>query len=85
MLFRSCKYCGKYYADEACTKEITLADTVVKFVPDEEEPAVPGDKTDGTQNPPKTGDNSGIAAFIIMLIAAATAAGGFAIKRRREQ
>ncbi len=80
-----CKYCGKYYADEACTKEITLADTIVKFVPDEEEPAVPGDKTDGTQNPPKTGDNSGIALFMIMLISAAFGAGGFALKRRREQ
>lgn len=62
-----CKYCGKYYADEACTQEITLADTVVKYVPDEDqgkdEPSdiqQPGDiqKPGDTQKPVGTGDGN---------------------------
>lgn len=30
-----CTYCDKYYADAEATEEITLADTVIKYVPDE--------------------------------------------------
>ena len=62
-----CEYCGKYYADAECTQEITLADTVVKYVPEEnqggnEEPGDnenPGDNqqpgtSDDTKNPGDT-------------------------------
>lgn len=67
-----CQYCGKYYADAECTQEITLADTVVKYVPEEnpggnEEPGDnenPGDNqqpgtSDDTKNPGDTEKPSG--------------------------
>ena len=86
-----CGYCGKYYADQACSEEITLADTVLKFVSEEENPPV--DQNDpatvdpkdpaGSDNTPKTGDESGIMLFVLLLAASASAA-VIAMRKRRE-
>ena len=86
-----CGYCGKYYADQACSEEITLADTVLKFVSEEENPPV--DQNDpatvdpkdpaGSDNTPKTGDESGIMLFVLLLAASASAA-VIAMRKRKE-
>lgn len=79
-----CQYCGKYYADEELTQEITLADTVVKFVPDDQK-TDDGNAT-GTEagtNAPKTGDNNSLALFLLILLASGTTAVA-AVKRRKE-
>ena len=86
-----CGYCGKYYADQACSEEITLADTVLKFVSEEEDPPV--DQNDpatvdpkdpaGSDNTPKTGDESGIMLFVLLLAASASAA-VIAMRKRKE-
>lgn len=86
-----CKYCGKYYADEACTDEITLADTVVKFVPeDDNNQGTVKDpnkdtvvKIDGEKNDtPKTGDESNMMLFLTLLGLSAVAA-GVSMKKRK--
>ena len=66
-----CKKCGKYYADEALTEEITYDETIVKYVPEK------------VDEPPKTGDNADMFAYIALLVAA-TVLGGVCYKRRKE-
>lgn len=81
-----CKYCGKYYADEELTQEITLADTVVKFVPDDQktdEGNAAGTATGTGTNAPKTGDNNNLALFLLILLASGTTV-AVAVKRREE-
>lgn len=60
-----CSDCGKYFSDEALTKEIAKADTVV---------AATGQATTntttatGTTKSPKTGDNSSMTLWIVLLV-----------------
>lgn len=52
-----CEHCGKYYADAACTEEISLADTIVPYVPEEEPGGEPGEEEPGDVEQP--GDEPG--------------------------
>ena len=63
-----CKTCGKYFADEALTKEITKEDTVVKAT--------------GDSNVPETGDNSSLVLFGALLVLSAGAITGLSLRKR---
>lgn len=83
-----CGYCGKYYADEACTQEILIDDTVVKYVPEEEKSETSTDGQDyedpdrddesiesiTSSDTPKTGDTNDLLVFIAIGAASAAAA-----------
>ena len=61
-----CSDCGKYFSDEALTKEITKEATVV---------AATGTTTTSTTTTPQTGDNSNVALWFVLL---AVSCGGLA-------
>ena len=69
-----CEGCGKYFADEALTKEITKDDTVV---PAKGQAAQQPTATPGVN--PQTGDNSNASVWAAMLSLAAIGAAGTAL------
>lgn len=66
-----CEGCGKYFSDEAGTKEISLEDTVIPKL------------TEDTNT--STGDNSNMLPVIAVMALAAAGAAAAAIYRRREE
>lgn len=66
-----CESCGKYFSDEAGTKEISLEDTVIPKL------------TEDTNT--STGDNSNMLPVIAVMALAAAGAAAAAIYRRREE
>ena len=81
-----CEGCGKYFADEALTKEITKDDTIVpaKGQAAQEQPTA----TPGSTVNPQTGDNSNASAWAAVLSLAAVGAAGtacVAYRRRKAQ
>ena len=74
-----CQYCGKYFADEACTEEITYEDTIVKYVPESGPGSV---QPDADNENPNTGDPENIILFAALL-AASAAIGGVSLRKRK--
>ena len=75
-----CEGCGKYFADEALTKEITKDDTVV---PAKGQAAQQPTATPGVN--PQTGDNSNASVWAAMLSLAAIGAAGTACAAYRKR
>lgn len=67
-----CGSCDKYYADADTAKEIARADTVLA-------------KIKSNANAPKTGDQSNIALWIVLLIISGTGAAGTAVYSKRKR
>ena len=78
-----CEGCGKYFADEALTKEIQKDDTIVpaKGQAAQEQPTA----TPGSTVNPQTGDNSNASAWAAVLSLAAVGAAGTACVAYRKR
>ena len=84
-----CADCQKYFADAACTQEIALADTVIPAAGAHQYQnglcTVCGARDTSTPpaaQPPKTGDDSRLALWTLLLIAAAIGLAGAALYRK---
>lgn len=84
-----CAGCGKYFSDEALTKEISEKDTVIAAAGsgdddyakgDEKEPAKDEPKKDG--DTPKTGDSADIMLYVLLLASAGALGGAVTVKRK---
>ncbi len=90
-----CEVCGKYFSDEALTKEITKADTVVKATgtntqnpTDPTKPTTPEQQSKPNANNssvPQTGDTSNIHLWIALLLVSAAGVGGVILYGRRRK
>ena len=90
-----CAGCGKYFSDEACTKEIQEEDTVIAKLTDNSGSGTSsgstsegGSGTDTTSGSgsTKTGDTTNVVPYVIALaMAAALLAGSVTAKKRKKQ
>lgn len=69
-----CGDCERYFADESCTDEITLADTVISKLPKADDEAQPPEIIDDDPSP-KTGDTAIAIAFATLLLSGSALAG----------
>lgn len=69
-----CGDCERYFTDEACTDEITLADTVISKLPKADDEAQPPEIIDNDPSP-KTGDTAMAIAFATLLLSGSALAG----------
>ena len=70
-----CSICDKYFSDENATTEIKLSDTVIAKLEPETTTAAkqdpPKDKPDEKKDMPKTGDDSNMLLWLILLLLSA--------------
>ena len=82
-----CEECGKYFSDAAATKEISKADTVVKYVAPSNGNTGSGSATTGNATSTETSPGTGQTAMAIVLFAillGALAVMGMAIVKTRK-
>ena len=75
-----CEDCGKYFSDEALTKEITEEDTILAATGETSNPSQPANPDnsgsgtqvtpDDTTSTPQTGDSSNLAVWVVLTVLA---------------